>query len=94
MKKLSDMPNIGKNLEATLEGAGIRTPLELIHAGSQNALLRIREIDNTACYNMLCALEGAIMGIRWHDLPPGRKEELKSFMRLKEIPFSPLKQKS
>ncbi|MCD4730904.1 MAG: TfoX/Sxy family protein [Bacteroidales bacterium] len=63
MKTLSDLPNIGKTLEGKLIKAGITTPHELINTGSENALLCIRAIDNTACFNMLCALEGAIQGI-------------------------------
>lgn len=90
MNKLSDMPNIGKTLETKLQQVGILTPENLIGTGSEQALLRIRAIDDTACYSMLCALEGAIQGIRWHDLPGERKEELKTFLRLKNIPLSPL----
>ena len=90
MDKLTDMPNIGKTLENKLNKIGIHTPDDLIGSGSEQALLRIRAIDDTACYSMLCALEGAIQGIRWHDLPGKRKEELKTFLRLKNIPLSPL----
>jgi DNA transformation protein len=91
MEELSTMPNIGKALQQKLESVGIFTLGDLINAGSENTLLRIRSIDDTACFNMLCALEGAIRGIRWHDLPPERKQELKNFMKLKNIPLTPLK---
>lgn len=33
----------------------------------------------SACYNRLCALEGALRGIRWHDLPDEVKRDLKAF---------------
>ncbi len=39
---------------------------------------------------MLCALEGAIQGIRWHGLSKERKEELKQFLKMNDIPISPL----
>lgn len=87
MDTLSSLPNIGKTLEGKLIIVGINTPKELTNIGSKNALLRIREIDQSGCYNMLCALEGAIQGIRWHGLSKEKKEELKEFLRLKNIPM-------
>lgn len=89
MTSLSDLPNIGKALEKKLIKIGINTPEDLINAGSENALLQIRAIDESACFNMLCALEGAIQGIRWHGLSPERKDELKQFLKMKNIPINP-----
>ena len=88
MNKLSDLPNIGKTLEQKLKKVGITSPEDLKNAGSENALLRIRETDESACFNMLCALEGAIQGIRWHGLSKERKEELKQFLLMRNIPIS------
>jgi DNA transformation protein and related proteins len=90
MTLLSNLPNIGKVLEQKLKEVGITNAEELKNASAENALLRIRVIDDTACINMLCALEGAIRGIRWHDLPKERKEELKQFLKMKNIPLTPL----
>ncbi|MCB2220873.1 MAG: TfoX/Sxy family protein [Bacteroidetes bacterium] len=90
MEKLSSLPNIGKTLEEKLMQAGIQTPEDLLKAGSENALLRIRAFDDSACFNMLCALEGAIQGIRWHGLPGERKEELKQFLKMNQIHLTPI----
>lgn len=90
MTHLSDLPNIGKTVEEKLMQVGITTEEELKTAGSENAFLRIRAIDDTACYNMLCGLEGAVQGIRWHDLPKERKEALKQFLKMNHIPITPL----
>lgn len=79
MSQCEKLPNIGKVLAAQLAEAGIPTAEALREAGSQNAWLAIRAIDPSACYNRLCALEGAIRGVRWHDLPPEVKAELKDF---------------
>jgi len=87
MNNLSDLPNIGKTLQEKLIKVGITSPDELINTGSENALLQIRAIDESACFNMLCALEGAIRGIRWHELAKERKEELKQFLKMKNIPI-------
>ena len=85
MQKLSDLPNISKVIESKLHEAGIETPEQLNALGAEQAFLRISEIDESACINMLCALEGAIQNIRWHHLPKERKEELKHFLNLKKL---------
>ncbi|EBH4247820.1 TfoX/Sxy family protein [Listeria monocytogenes] len=79
MANLSELPNIGKVLEQDLIEAGIKTPGELKDVGSKEAFLRIWENDSSVCLSELCALEGAVQGIRWHDLDEAKKSELKKF---------------
>ena len=79
MGELSKLPNIGEKLEAQLEEVGIHTIEELKKAGSKQAWLDIKAIDNSACINRLCALEGAIQGTRWHSLSSEVKGQLKEF---------------
>lgn len=79
MSALSDLPNIGKVVEQQLNEVGIMNENDLRVVGSREAWLRILSIDPSACYNRLCALEGAIQGIRWHDLDDMTKMELKQF---------------
>ena len=79
MGELSKQPNIGKILEEQLQETGIDTIAQLREIGSRKAWSRIKEIDPSACYNRLCALEGAIRGVRWHELPDEVKKELKEF---------------
>jgi len=79
MTKLSEMPNIGKELEEQLKKAGIETPEQLMEIGSREAFLRLRMLDSSACINRLYGLEGAIRNVRWHYLPQDIKDELKSF---------------
>ena len=82
MKSLTDLPNIGKTLAAKLSRAGIHNAEQLKEMGSEDAIIKIATLENSgACINMLCALEGAIQGIRWHDLEKGRKQELLEFIR-------------
>ena len=85
MDKLSDLINIGKIIEKQLVQVGIKTYSDLKNAGSRNAWLKIQEIDSSACYHRLCGLEGAIQGIRWHNLPKKEKIELKEFYDLHKI---------
>ena len=79
MGELSNLPNIGKVSEAQLNEIGITTIEELEEIGSHEAWLAIRKNDPTACYSKLCAIEGAIQRIRWHDLSDNDKKSLKEF---------------
>jgi DNA transformation protein len=82
MGQLTELPNIGKELEKLLLQAGINSPAELKSIGSCKAFQLIHAIDNTACISKLCALEGAIQGIRWHNLDDETKQKLKDYINL------------
>ncbi len=79
MGELSFLVNIGSTVEQQLNDVGIETVNQLIEIGSKNAWLRIRGVDQSACINRLYALEGAIQGIRWHNLSDEVKRHLKEF---------------
>ena len=85
IENLTQMKNIGKVVAEKLIQVGITTPEELCAIGSEQAFIRLQTIDETACFSMLQGLEGAIQGIRWHNLPKERKEELKEFLHLRRI---------
>ena len=77
MHKLTHLPNIGPVLAEKLNRIGITTFETLEEMGSVEAVFRIGVTDETACYNMLYALEGAIRGVRWHAIPKNDRENLK-----------------
>ncbi len=80
MPKISSLPNIGKTLEKLLNEAGVNTCQELVSEGTENVFLKLKgHIHDGTCINKLYAIEGAIQGIRWHNLPKERKEQLKKF---------------
>ena len=79
---LTTLPNIGKILAGKLKIAGIETAEKLLSIGSENAFIKLKMIDNEVCINSLCALEGAIQGIRWHNLDKCKKDELKVFFEM------------
>lgn len=81
MEALSELPNIGKEVERQLNQVGIDTEEDLRALGAEAAWLKIQEIDESACIHRLLALEGAIMGVRKTLLPEERKAELKAFYR-------------
>lgn len=80
--KLEDLPNIGSVLANLLREAGIKTQDELKTAGAIQAFIKIKAIDSDACFSKLCALEGAIEGIRWHTISKAKKAELKHFFTM------------
>lgn len=78
--KLTDLPNISKVIASDLQKAGINTAEDLKQIGSKEAFIRTRlQADHDACLNQLCALEGAIQGVRWHQLPESTKVDLNAF---------------
>lgn len=83
--ELTRLPNIGKVVAEKLKEVGITTSEELRKVGAEQAFIRLQTIDEGACLCMLQGLEGAVQGIRWHNLPKERKEELKEFYRMRRI---------
>jgi DNA transformation protein len=79
---LKSLTNIGSVLAQLLYNSGIETPSQLYDTGAIEAFIRIRAIDQEACFCKLCALEGAVQGIRWHNLAPAKKAELRHLFDL------------
>lgn len=87
VSKLTKLPNIGKSLEELLLEIEIDSPEKLRDTGTENTFIRIMAIDKEACFCKLCAIEGAIQGIRWHDLDRQRKDELRQFFAMAKKNF-------
>ncbi len=81
MNSLTKQVNIGSVLAKKLTEVEILTIEELRAVGSEQAFIKLDTIDCSACINKLYALEGAIQGIRWHNLSQERKNELKEFFK-------------
>ena len=79
MGKLAILPNIGVRLEEQLNVAGIDTPEQPRELGSRETWMRLKRMDPTVNLTRLYALEGAVRGMRWHQLDDETKEELRSF---------------
>ena len=73
---LTDLPNIGPETARWLAAAGLCTPRALKRAGAVAAALRIRRLrpEDPPCRSLLAGLQGAIQGVRWHDLPKAQRE--------------------
>jgi DNA transformation protein and related proteins len=85
MNNLSQMPNINKEREKQLEQTGVNTPDALCNLGFRKAYLRIQLFDSGAGLSMLCALEGAIQRISWHNLSREAKSAHLEFTKLKKV---------
>ncbi|MFQ5942854.1 MAG: TfoX/Sxy family protein [Anaerolineales bacterium] len=77
MSELTDLPNIGEVLAEKLHAIGMERRDDLVASGSVEAVLEIEDPDQSACYNMLYALEGAIRGVRWHVISKEERRNLK-----------------
>lgn len=80
MSRLEELPNLGAVMVQKLKEAGIETPEQLRSMGAKQAWRQIRALaDPGICLSALQVLEGAVRGVRWHNLPPEAKRELKAF---------------
>ena len=79
VSELHRLPNIGKTMQKRLAEIGIVNSNELYELGSRVAFAKLRLHEGDTCFSALCALEGAVQGIRWHNLDQEVKKELKEF---------------
>ncbi|HEX3028049.1 MAG TPA: TfoX/Sxy family protein [Clostridia bacterium] len=79
MDSLGKLPNIGKTMEKRLAAIGINDTETLKKIGSKEAFIKLRLHEGDTCLCTLYGLEGAIQGIRWHNLGSESKEDLKKF---------------
>jgi DNA transformation protein len=75
---LTQLPNIGATMARLLCQVGITTPAKLRRAGSIRAaaLLAPLRPGGSSCRSLLCGLEGAIRGVRWHEIPKPERDAL------------------
>ncbi len=85
MNELSNLPNIGPEVERQLNAVGITNEAELRSLGAKDAWLRIQAVDPSACIHRLLALEGALRGIKKAQLPPEVKADLKAFYQAHKL---------
>lgn len=83
--KLEDAPNLGKVIAQKLIEAEIPTLEMLKVLEVEQAFIRLITIDTDCPIQMLYALEGAVEGIRWHNLSEDRKEDLKIFYQTLQL---------
>ena len=76
---IDSLPGIGSVTQSWLEEAGIATVAELRALGSVEAYRRLKFMGpSRVSLNALYALEAALRGCSWLDLPPDVKDALRS----------------
>jgi hypothetical protein len=68
--------NIGPKSMAWLRQTGVRSLADLQSVGSLAAFVRIKRAGFRPSLNLLYALEGAILGCHWQEIPDTRRAEL------------------
>lgn len=74
---VAQLMGLGKVSADWLAEIGVRTRSELEAIGSVGAFRAIQDKGQSASLNLLYALEGALMEVRWDRLPPAVKQSLK-----------------
>ncbi len=81
--ELKKLPNLGEKSVQRLLEVGVEMPEQLKQLGPEEIFLRIFEKngwEQGMCSCFLYALEGAITGERWNEIPEKRKKELVAFV--------------
>ena len=68
--------NIGPKSAAWLRQVGLRTEDELRAIGALEAFMRVKRAGFKPSLNLLYALEGALVGCHWQEVPQERRAEL------------------
>ena len=68
--------NIGPKSAAWLRQVGLRTEDDLRGIGALEAFMRVKRAGFKPSLNLLYALEGAILGCHWQEIPDERRSEL------------------
>jgi DNA transformation protein len=76
MSSGTKLRNIGPKSAAWLRQTGIRTQEDLVAVGSLAAYVRVKRAGFKPSLNLLYALEGAILGCHWQEIPDERRAEL------------------
>lgn len=77
--ELTEMKNIGTEMNKKLNEVGIKTAADLEKLGSKETYFRLKTTFPNVCLVHLYSLQGAIDDIEYNMLPEKTKRELKNF---------------
>lgn len=72
------LPNLGPKSATMLFRVGIKNRTDLEEYGSVGAYLALRASGQAVSLNLLYAMEGALLDVRWDELPEPLKERLRA----------------
>jgi DNA transformation protein len=70
------LKNVGPKSAAWLRQVGVRTQVDLETLGSVAAFIKVKRAGFKPSLNLLYALEGALLGCHWQQVPEERRGEL------------------
>lgn len=76
MSESGKIRNVGPKSAAWLRQVGVHTQADLERLGAVETYLRVKRAGFRASLNLLYALEGALSGCHWAELPTERRGEL------------------
>ena len=80
MTEIEDVVNIGPVLAQELRAAGITSREALQQLGAMKTWERLSTVNpDRDCASSLLALEGAIRGVRWMDLPDTDRKQIAAY---------------
>ncbi|MEM7518197.1 MAG: TfoX/Sxy family DNA transformation protein [Planctomycetota bacterium] len=74
---IATLKNLGPVSTAQLKEVGLHTRADLEQAGSVEAYRRVCAAGHLTSLNLLWALEGALLGVKWTELPEALKDSLR-----------------
>lgn len=76
MARIEDAVNVGTGLAAQLRGLGIDTIEKLREVGAAAAWDQLHDAGLREDVPTRIALEGAVRGIRWKEIPAGERQQI------------------
>ena len=70
------LKNVGPKSAAWLRQVGVRTQADLEALGSVAAFIKVKRAGFRPSLNLLYALEGALLGCHWQQVPEDRRSEM------------------
>ena len=70
------LSNVGPKSAAWLRQVGIRSQDDLVAAGAVGAFMKVKRAGFKPSLNLLYALEGALLGCHWQEVPEARRQQL------------------
>ena len=79
LRRIASLKNLGPKSAAQIVAVGIDGPDEIRELGAAVVFHRVKSrFPDSTSFNLLWALQGALMEINWHDIPDEIKRQLLS----------------
>lgn len=83
--------NVGPKSTAWLRQVGIRTEQALREVGAVGAFVKVKRAGFRPSLNLLYALEGALTGCHWQQVPPERRSQMLEEVEAAEAGLPPVR---